>query len=478
MPLQPTIRRSLFASSLALIGLIGLIAFFAYLIISAAELRRDRLAADRWHDHTLEAIIAAGDVDAALHDRSEVPLTDEARLLIARLADLTVDNPDQQRRIARLRTFSAQAHRNPEAVNAILAAIVAEERRLLDIRRQRAIAAQQAQHRNTITIMVLGGMLLLCVGLGLALTARMALRIQKAGRDLADSEARYRLLAEHASDLVMRLMPDGTCTYVSPSAAELTGFPVSTYVGYQPMVMLHPDDHATALAALDAVRSGEASTKVTTFRSKHRGGHWLWFEANMRRIGDAGTTEASEVVCILRDISSRKALEEKLTRQATVDELTGLFNRRHFLECFSAEVERARRYGHALTLALIDLDHFKRVNDGHGHAAGDLVLSLTASIIRSTMRTTDIAGRIGGEELAVIMPDTDLDAAHVAAERLRRAISACSFLIAGGQAVHVTISIGLSQAQADEPISSIMSRADAALYAAKTAGRDRVLRAA
>ncbi|HLY88053.1 MAG TPA: hypothetical protein VKQ27_03650, partial [Acetobacteraceae bacterium] len=78
MPLQPTIRRSLFASSLALIGLIGLIAFFAYLIISAAELRRDRLAADRWHDHTLEAIIAAGDVDAALHDRSEVPLTDEA----------------------------------------------------------------------------------------------------------------------------------------------------------------------------------------------------------------------------------------------------------------------------------------------------------------------------------------------------------------------------------------------------------------
>jgi diguanylate cyclase (GGDEF)-like protein len=173
-------------------------------------------------------------------------------------------------------------------------------------------------------------------------------------------------------------------------------------------------------------------------------------------------------------------LHHMVRRQAVTDELTGLFNHRHFQEVLSAEVERARRYGHPLALIMLDLDNFKDVNDTHGHMQGDRVLREVARVLRETARDVDEPARYGGEELAVVLPQTDLGGAHHFGERVRRAIEALEIRRVDGQGVlRVTASVGVaalapgSSMEKDE----LVIAADAALYRAKRAGRNRTMRA-
>ncbi|PAX08989.1 sensor domain-containing diguanylate cyclase [Sphingomonas lenta] len=473
---QYLVRRSLAASVVALGALVML---FSYLAIGAVRAYEARGVAERWHDHTLEVIIAAGEVDAALYGGGRAVATQEALAKVDRLQTLTIDNAAQQRRIARFRRMLIQqsVRSDPSQVEQELASIVAEERRLLGQRLAREGAMQAAQGRNIRALLALGAALLVATGFGLLSALRGYVRAQAAAADMADSEARYRLLAVHASDLVMRLDENEVCAYVSPSAFELTGFRPEEYLGQQVMVTIHRDHQAEARAALAAVRDGVTDASRVEFRSRHRDGSWLWFEANMRRVvsPDAGRVD---VVCALRDIRRRKALEAELVQRATVDELTGLANRRHFTERLTAELERASRHGRPLTLALFDIDHFKRVNDTRGHAAGDQVLRAVAAVANATVRITDLVGRIGGEEIAVLMPDTDEGDAALVAERLRIAVARHHVVVGGGAVVRVTISTGLAKAVVGEPATELMSRMDAALYAAKESGRNRVRLAA
>jgi len=167
-----------------------------------------------------------------------------------------------------------------------------------------------------------------------------------------------------------------------------------------------------------------------------------------------------------------------LERLSTVDALTGLRTRRFIDEALHVEFLRARRYGTPLAVAMMDLDHFKQVNDEHGHVTGDTVLRRVGEIVRDLLRGTDVAARYGGEEILLVMPQNSAGGATVLAERIREALAAARFESPLGAGLSVTASFGVTQYDpADESPEDLVQRADEALYAAKAAGRNRVLTA-
>jgi len=165
---------------------------------------------------------------------------------------------------------------------------------------------------------------------------------------------------------------------------------------------------------------------------------------------------------------------ERARELARTDELTGLANRRAFLEQGTAALDQALRYGRPLSLVMCDIDHFKPINDTHGHAAGDAVLRAVAERLRRAARAADIPGRIGGEEFALLLPETGANAAVTLAERLRRDVGALA-VFHDGVVLRFTCSFGVAQHSATmERLGALLGAADKALYRAKALGRDRV----
>ncbi|WP_173982238.1 diguanylate cyclase [Magnetospirillum sp. SS-4] len=180
---------------------------------------------------------------------------------------------------------------------------------------------------------------------------------------------------------------------------------------------------------------------------------------------------------IITDITERKRMEHQLRQMATIDDLTGTFNRRAFFTVAEQEMERSVRYGNFVSLVMFDVDLFKQVNDRHGHAMGDRALRAVAEAMRSRLREVDLLGRIGGEEFAVLLPETPLAGAVEVAERLRQAIAAIALPLGGDlPALRLTASLGVAERNAEETsVDMVLARADAALYRAKAQGRNRVV---
>ncbi len=174
------------------------------------------------------------------------------------------------------------------------------------------------------------------------------------------------------------------------------------------------------------------------------------------------------------EVQRRVALQDELERHASTDVLTGLPNRRAHSERFATESARAQRRSEPLSLAMFDLDHFKRVNDTHGHAGGDAVLRAVGEVCVRCFRGADMAARVGGEEFAVLLPDANLPQAGAVMQRFADLLAATPATI-GSQAVRVTATVGVAQQQPGEDLNALMARADAALYAGKEAGRNRVV---
>ena len=167
---------------------------------------------------------------------------------------------------------------------------------------------------------------------------------------------------------------------------------------------------------------------------------------------------------------------EQIRQLATHDDLTGLLNRRAMLDRMQLEQRRSLRSGSPLLIAQLDIDHFKAVNDTHGHAAGDLVLQSFADTVRRNVRDTDVLARWGGEEFVLLLCDTPASDAVTLMERLRQAVQAMQVPVAqGGQPITVTVSIGLARHTPADPLAGTLERADRALYAAKAGGRNRVV---
>ena len=182
-----------------------------------------------------------------------------------------------------------------------------------------------------------------------------------------------------------------------------------------------------------------------------------------------------EMALVFRDITELTKIKQEMERLAHTDFLTGLANRRYFMQRLNEETERVKRGNQPMSVLLLDMDSFKSINDTHGHDVGDRVLQVIASVTQEVKRLSDVAARIGGEEFAMLLPATDRDGAITLAQRLRRTINEQMIADARGRPIQVTASIGVAtMSQADHGIDQILTHADRALYRAKDAGRDRV----
>ena len=240
-----------------------------------------------------------------------------------------------------------------------------------------------------------------------------------------------------------------------------------------------PDELERRVARRVAERRSPGGTAVAD--RHHPGLGWFRVSEHVTPMGavagfamDVGEHKRREAE-LEREIERRRELEVHIRRIADTDELTGLANRRRFVACAEAEVDRARRASGRVCLLMMDVDHFKSVNDTRGHAAGDEVLRTVARTIAAALEEREgLVGRLGGEEFAALLPGRAPDEAVEAAERVRRAVGALSFAI-DGRALRVTLSIGVAGLERrDRDVAAVLGRADQALYAAKADGRDRV----
>jgi diguanylate cyclase (GGDEF)-like protein/PAS domain S-box-containing protein len=237
---------------------------------------------------------------------------------------------------------------------------------------------------------------------------------------------------------------------------------------------LHPDDFDLVMGAIKATFDQDAAYDIQhRVVSKLKGVRYVHARGKVFRDADG---KAIRLVGTAQDITERKTLENLLMNQAHHDYLTGLSNRGYFMEQAELELSRAIRYENQLSIFMIDIDFFKQVNDSHGHKVGDTVLKSLAEVCRQTLRDVDIVGRLGGEEFAILLPETDKDEAAEVAERLRAAIAISKVpLSTGGLPLHVTVSIGVaSLASKGDNLDVLLNLADKALYEAKNSGRNRV----
>jgi diguanylate cyclase (GGDEF)-like protein len=175
-----------------------------------------------------------------------------------------------------------------------------------------------------------------------------------------------------------------------------------------------------------------------------------------------------------KDITAQKKHEQDLFEKAVLDPLTGCYNRRQFLELAMKEIRRAWRYDAPFCLMMMDIDHFKMVNDRYGHTFGDEVLKIMARACKQNLRDSDIFARYGGEEFIVLLTNTTIAEGRSVAERVRQAIEKCVISLTTGEKFHFTISLGVVCSQSSDDLDELVKRADSALYAAKKGGRNQV----
>ncbi len=299
-------------------------------------------------------------------------------------------------------------------------------------------------------------------------------KLEQTNRELMHSEQRHRLLADNATDVIWTMDLSGRLTYVSPSVTRLRGFSVEEVLSQTPEQLLAGDSLKVFLGGMAQVkRAVEAGRPFPTFRGELdqpcKDGSVVKTEATVTGIYDETQTFIG-VLGISRDITEQKRLQDEVRKLSVTDRLTGLANRLKLDETLEGELCRSKRSGAVFSVILIDLDHFKDINDTLGHQAGDEVLVEVAGIFQTNTRQVDLAGRWGGEEFLVISPDTDRKGVRVLAERIRVALETHPFSC-GAQ---ITASFGTASWKTQDTLSSLISRADRGLYLAKRTGRNRV----
>ena len=306
-----------------------------------------------------------------------------------------------------------------------------------------------------------------------ASTATLEQRVRERTQALAESENHLKQLksaVEQSSAAIVIMNHEGIITYANPAAARTSRYGLEELLGRRSDVFRSPVTSESAYRTIvQKLRSGESWRGEVLLQSKDNSLHWADYSVSPV-IGDNGAI--THFVLIMDEISDRKKLEAELRHLATVDPLTGLLNRRAFFSRAEQELERARQHQAAFSVAMLDVDHFKSINDRYGHQAGDKVLRTLSDTCMRALRDRDIMGRLGGEEFALVLPETSLEQALMAMERLRAHVGAARIPIVEA-AVSVSVSIGvatLSPAEAD--IDAVLNRADQALYRAKLDGRN------
>jgi len=286
---------------------------------------------------------------------------------------------------------------------------------------------------------------------------------------LKDSEARYRSLFDHVPMGLCRFSPEGKLLDANPALVGIFGFS-----DRNSFLAANTLQQSTTSQAWQTCLSQGGPLKQCELHLCRQDGRNLW----VRVIARAVTEINGQVVYYegaVEDITEIRAAQAALEELAIRDSLTHIYNRRHFLEVTKREIARASRFNHATSLILIDIDHFKTVNDTYGHLMGDQVLRDVVLRIKENLRESDILARYGGEEFIVLMPETNAIQAWYGAERLRRVVGDRPFAI-GQENLAVTISVGVTSwlpCPSLPPLEGLLDQADQALYRAKQNGRNR-----
>lgn len=319
------------------------------------------------------------------------------------------------------------------------------------------------------------GRIELIVGVAVDVTERnRLLRAAEEQWQLAEQRARtIEVLLESAGEGIFAVDPQENVVLWNPAAERILGYTAEEMRGrcaYEVLHSRYPDGTVMPREAClihQAVRERRSFPPGEDY-FLHRDGHAVPIRLTVSPLPDGGA------VVIFTDITTLKQMEAELRRQAGTDSLTGLANRRAFFTA-GERLLAERDPAWPIAVLMFDLDHFKQVNDRYGHAAGDQVLRSVAAILSETLREQDLAGRLGGEEFAVVLPHTTVAGARQLAERLRQS-AAERVRIPGSGGETVTISVGVAAvAPGETTLDAALSRADAALYAAKEGGRNRVV---
>jgi len=283
------------------------------------------------------------------------------------------------------------------------------------------------------------------------------------------------LLLDTAANGICGIDKNGCITFINRTALAMHGFQSEEAIGKKPHELFYryaPDGRPNPTKSklfIQTIEDGKPrEAEEWLFR---RDGSCFPAKIVVTPIFEQGQTNGA--VIVFHDITEQRNRQEALLRLATTDSLTGVSNRRHFLDQLDAELARQRRHGGQASILMTDLDFFKRINDEHGHSTGDAVLSHFVHIVRETVRRSDIVGRLGGEEFAILLPGDGTKGARELAERLRRSFESNPTKV-GDVYIECTVSIGISNLRADDTTADApLRRADEALYAAKAAGRNR-----
>jgi diguanylate cyclase (GGDEF)-like protein/PAS domain S-box-containing protein len=299
------------------------------------------------------------------------------------------------------------------------------------------------------------------------ISARLALQ-----NHLAESEKKFRTLFETASDAIFSIDGRGIILMANQVAKELFEYPDREIVGLDVRRLLGSGQEVTWEVLARYASRSESGKYVETF-GVSRSGRKIPFHVSVSE--SAGGGERSYTT-IMRDVSQIKAYEEDLQVLANTDSLTRLLNRRQLYPIMQRELDRATRKKIGFSVLLIDIDHFKKFNDTHGHAGGDLLLAGFAEKTKASFREMDSAFRFGGEEFVVLLPETTSREAMIPAERFRRRIADSRFpMPPEGRPASVTVSVGLAGYRDGDVVDDVIRNADLAMYAAKNGGRNRVV---
>jgi diguanylate cyclase (GGDEF)-like protein len=300
--------------------------------------------------------------------------------------------------------------------------------------------------------------------------------LQSNNREMTNEKNKYLTIFESLSMPVFIVGLDGTIENMNHAASKMLNqdtSPGSQYYGEKDTDKIIFTNEFPWLKNFFINFTNEDKGKQS-FKKAIRDRDQHFFISFSRSLDVSG--KFSNTIVIIEDITKRKNMENELERLATTDPLTGSKNRRSFLELFKQELKRSKRYTRSFALLMMDVDHFKGINDTHGHDMGDKVLKLLVAKSHSVLRDSDIFGRWGGEEFIILLPEIDLHQASSAAERLRGTLAKSELVANDGAIINFTVSIGFTLISRNNlSIDDIIKKADEALFMAKNQGRNRVV---